>query len=524
MKLDVLPRRKTGLAKAVFSAACLCLATQAPAEITAVDGPIPTTEDNPMFGPADYKGAKAGIDLASYGYVEEEYFVSGEAAAYEHTAGGLKPRTGKLPYRTRIVVRRPADPAKFSGVVHYEPVHPTRGWNGHWLVLANYLMSRGDIYVFVGVGDASKGWSGSPNFPPPSGPTGQNVILNWFNPARYETISWPEEEGIRFELMGEIGAMLRSDRADNPLRGLDVRAMIIGGWSYTGSIQRTYINEGFHDSIRLANGKPVFDGYLVGVSSPHNKPGYLPLYNDEPFVEIDDPRRKLKMTDAKVIEFLTESEVELDAGLTSPATPDSDADMGGRRTYELAGVIHTDNLVDPPLTSSQAPFLVQLTDRGYHVGSVSTVSSAECDLPPSDIPEAAFVRAAVDNLRHWILDGTPPPRAEPLERTPEGLGRDEVGNARGGIRAAEYEVALAKYGRYEGDEKPGCRADSVYPSVFLVRDQMPREELARRYGDPEHYVELYDAQTQLLIAQRWLLPEDGLRLEAKARERVADGF
>jgi len=509
---------------ALIGVGVLAIAAQATAQVTSVQGPIPATADNPIYGPADVKGANLGFNLASYGYVEEEYFLHGTAAAYEHTANGPKARTGKLPYTTRIVIRRPADPARFSGVVHFEPIHPTHGWDGHWEVLGSYLMPRGDIYVFAGVGDASKGWSGSPTFPEPAGPTGQNRILKWFNPERYAAISWPEEEGIRFELMGDIGKKLRSNDRDNPLRGLTVKAMLVGGWSYTGSIQRTYINEGFHEMIRLPDGRPVFDGYLVGVSSAHNDPGYLPLYNDEPFVPLDDPRRVLRKTDAKVIEFLTESEVELGNALIAPNVPDSDERIGAHRVYELAGVIHTDNLVDPTLRFQELPFSVQLADKGYQFSSVSTVSVSDCDLPPSDIPQAAFVRAAVDNLRHWVLDGAAPPRGAPLQRTAEGLVRDEVGNAVGGIRAAEYEVPLARYGRYQGDDKPGCKADNLYPSVFLVRDMLPPDELAHRYGTPAQYVALYEAEIDRLTARHWLLPEDGLRLKAKNRERLLNGF
>ncbi|HWK42766.1 MAG TPA: alpha/beta hydrolase domain-containing protein [Croceibacterium sp.] len=512
------------IAIVLAGSALLALGAQASAEIRSVEGPIPFSAENPMFGPADFPGAKLGIALKPFGYVEEEYFIQGTAAAYEHTANGPRARTGKLPYTTRIVIRRPADPARFSGVVHYEPIHPTQGYNGQWMVLGRYLMSRGDIYVFAGVGDASQGQGGSPNFPAESGPIGQNRILKWFNPERYAAISWPEEEGIRYEIMGEIGKKLRSNDADNPLRGLDVKAMLVGGWSYTGSIQRTYINEGFHEMIRLPDGRPVFDGYLVGVSSAHNNPGYLSLYNDEPFVPLNDPRRVLRKTDAKVIEFLTEAEVEMGNAPTAPNVPDSDERIGAHRVYELAGVIHTDSLHDPNHGSRERPYAAQLIAKGYRMMGVSSVSVANCPLPQSDIPQAEFVRGAVDNLRHWVLDGTLPPRAEPLRRENGKLIRDSAGNILGGIRAAEYEVPLARYGRYQGDTYPTCRAEQQYPNSFFVRDPLTKEELVSRYGTPERYLALYDAEVARLIAQRWLLPEDGLRLKAEAREWVADGF
>lgn len=498
------------------------IAMPANAQISAVTGPIPFDDKNQMFGPADIEGSNLNINLKPYGYVEEEYFVTGKAAAYEHSPKGPKARTAKLPYTTRIIVRRPADKSRFSGVVHYEPIHPTHGWNGHWLVLNRYLMSRGDAYVFVGVGDASKGWSGSPQFKDPASPTGQNKLLKWFNPARYAAIEFPAEEGIRYELMADVGKKLRSNDPDNPLRGMAVKAMLIGGWSYTGSIQRTFINEGFHDMMRLPSGKPIFDGYLVGVSSTNNDPGYLPLYNEEPFVPLDSPRRKPRKIDGRVIEFLTESEVELAKG--RPEAEDSDERIGGHRVYELAAVIHTDNLIDPTLGRDDPPFNVQLRNGGYKFANVSTVSVYDCDLPASDIPQDAFVRAAVENLREWVLNGTPPPRAERLTKDGGELVRDSAGNVLGGIRAAEFDLPLARYDRYRGDDKPGCRADSVYPSVFLLRQELPADELKRRYGTPASYLSQYDEKIDQLVKARWLLEEDGLRLKAKTRERLANGF
>jgi hypothetical protein len=506
----------------IVASAALLASSHLSAQISSVKGPIAADERNQIYGAADAPGAKAGINLKDYGYVEEEYFLEGRAAAYEHSPEGLRARTDKLPYTTRIIVRRPADGTKFSGVIHFEPVHPTHGWNGQWLVLNRYLMSRGDIYVFAGVGDASKGWSGSPTFKPPAGPTGQNRILKWFNPKRYAAINWPGEEGIRYEVMADIGQKLRSKDDDNPLKALDVKAILVGGWSYTGSIQRTFINEGFHDRARLPNGKPVFDGYLVGVSSSWNDPGYLPLYNDEPFVPLDSPRRRPKKTDARVIEFLTESEVELAKGHVE--APDSDEAIGGHRVYELAAVIHTDNLMEPHVAREGLTYQTQLRNKGYKFSSVSTVSIKDCALPESDIPQHAFVRAAVENLRHWVLDGATPPRGQRLVKEGAVLTRDAVGNVLGGIRAAEFEAPLARYDRYHGTDMPGCRADNLYPSVFLVRQELSKEKLTDLYGSPERYMALYESEIGKLVAQRWLLPEDGDRLKAITRERLANGF
>ncbi len=323
-----------------------------------VNGPVPTNPHSMIYGAAYVQGASLSVILSHYGYVEEEYFVSGEAATYRHTPVGTVRQTKEYPYVTRIIVRRPIDTNRFSGVVHFEPIHPSFGFTSHWLTLDRYLMSRGDIYVAVGLGPADEGWSGTPHKPNETAPLGSNKIEKWFDPIRYSELSWPNEEGIRFEVMAEIGRKLRSKDDDNPLSELDVEAILVGGWSYTGSIQRTFINEGFHDRTRMPNGDPVFSGYLIGVSGRYSPPGYLPLYNDEPLVSVENPRRDLKPIDVPVIEFLT----ELEAGREpeKKQLPDSDEPVGAHRLYELGGVIHTESLVDLSKSYPDRPNIMQL--------------------------------------------------------------------------------------------------------------------------------------------------------------------
>ena len=67
----------------------------------------------PVTGPgAMFPGLRQvppGTGLADHKYASTEYFVSGTAS-------------GK-PYTTRILVRRPEDPSRFSGIVVAEPMH-----------------------------------------------------------------------------------------------------------------------------------------------------------------------------------------------------------------------------------------------------------------------------------------------------------------------------------------------------------------------------------------------------------------
>src|SRR5437762_1873248 len=60
-------------------------------------------------GPAQWPG----YDMKHFQYEEKEYFVSG-------TASGE-------PYEVRLVVRKPSNPSRFSGIVVAEPMHPVGG-------------------------------------------------------------------------------------------------------------------------------------------------------------------------------------------------------------------------------------------------------------------------------------------------------------------------------------------------------------------------------------------------------------
>src|ERR1043166_8610832 len=88
-------------------------ATQAPDPPPAVSAIAVATPE--ITGPGKFYETlmelKPGDDLAHFGYVTKEYFVSG-------TANGQ-------PYTTRIVIRRPSQASKDSGLVLAESMHPS---------------------------------------------------------------------------------------------------------------------------------------------------------------------------------------------------------------------------------------------------------------------------------------------------------------------------------------------------------------------------------------------------------------
>src|SRR6185503_19511502 len=85
-----------------------------------VNGPVAST-GIPGSQAHDYTFFASNHELASYGYVEEEFFIQGTANRYNTPAQ----TTGTIvdsdhPYKTRVVVRRPADARRFNGTVLVE--------------------------------------------------------------------------------------------------------------------------------------------------------------------------------------------------------------------------------------------------------------------------------------------------------------------------------------------------------------------------------------------------------------------
>src|SRR5258706_4578014 len=97
------------------SAAFTLMALLAAAHAAVPD--IPTVE-GPVTGPGEMqpgiRPGPGGTNLQDFGYIMEEYFVSGIAAGQ--------------PYKTRLLLRKPPNPNRFSGVLVGEPTHP--GGNG----------------------------------------------------------------------------------------------------------------------------------------------------------------------------------------------------------------------------------------------------------------------------------------------------------------------------------------------------------------------------------------------------------
>jgi hypothetical protein len=106
-----------------LAAVSICWVSSAAAQ--SVTGPIPVTAESVPFLAADRN--LEPVDLKKYGYVEEEFIVSGKASVYDWAADGtVTVKTPGAPYGSRILVRRPAAAARFSGNVVVELLNSVR--------------------------------------------------------------------------------------------------------------------------------------------------------------------------------------------------------------------------------------------------------------------------------------------------------------------------------------------------------------------------------------------------------------
>src|SRR5213595_2183323 len=102
--------------------------------LPSIEGPV-TAGKGPFVG-----GVAAG--LAEHDYTQTEYILAGAADAYELGSDGAAKPVDSSDYRTRILVYRPADAARFNGTVLVEWLNVSGGLDGSpdWTFLHREVM------------------------------------------------------------------------------------------------------------------------------------------------------------------------------------------------------------------------------------------------------------------------------------------------------------------------------------------------------------------------------------------------
>jgi hypothetical protein len=139
--------RKMNAVGAAFLLQFWCNTGMATVPNPTVIGPIPVTA--PPGDPSHaYPFYSTMVDLAASDYVEEEFFLQGTANTPPLATGSII--DSGHPYRTRIIVRRPASPDDFNGTVLMEwQIGPGLDTDAFWLEEHDHYVRRG--YAWVGV-------------------------------------------------------------------------------------------------------------------------------------------------------------------------------------------------------------------------------------------------------------------------------------------------------------------------------------------------------------------------------------
>ena len=348
-------------------------------------------------------------------YVEAEYLLSGVANTYSGPSTGPaeEASTGNA-YVTRVLVRHPKDSSDFSGRVFLEPFNTTSGpdRDAIWRNIAPLLEAKGDAWVGVSVRSTSAG------------------ELQRYDAVRYADLSIPVNDLV-WDMVRQLGGVLKQGGKHSPLRGLEVEDLYMGGYSQSGVDTATFAMA-FHDRTRMADDSPVFDGYLPAAHAAT----MTPLQSGAGLI-VRFETGEMEPVDVPVVDYENQNDVQGWAAEVTPTftytsqsgasvrRPDRNSPTDKYRLFEIAGSPHS------------------ATGQG-------------CDGPPSTFPLRFFVRAAAARLFTWAEQGVAPPKARRIEMETIDVvsvaKADEHGNAVGGVRSPFVDVPLV---HYEVQSTPG---------------------------------------------------------------------
>jgi hypothetical protein len=411
-------------------------------------------------------------DISEIGYTEEEYFLSGTAQHYvpvgELTADGkwtLEAGTA-APYTTRILVRRPTDPASFNGTVIVEWANVSSGYDfsggdpeGIYQCGFAYVLVTAQPIGITGFAEDPQG-------------------LKAWDPERYGTLDIPDE-GLSYDVFTQAARAVGPDRTGagagvdpmdgltgegidpmggltsegvDPMGGLTVERLIAVGISQSGSRILAYANgvqpieETFDALIPALNGGRASDFQEAdahGVKGGGSR--------DVQSMVRDDLQ-------VPVLSMSTQSEAAFCFALRQP-------DSNVFRSWEIAGAAH--------FPTELMTVVANKLGRDGVGSSMSSLLNAPKDVGWFPALEAAYVR-----VDEWILGGSVPPRFPPLQLSllQFTYSNDEYGNVHGGLRLPEMTVPTATYDV------------SIFGGLLGKTTPFDHDRLAQLYPTHEDYV------------------------------------
>jgi Alpha/beta hydrolase domain len=430
-----------------------------------VEGPIEVTLTSHPF-------MATNIPLGEYGYTEEEYFISGTGYTYNTTGAvnvtGTKITTGgpnsdgTYPFKTRIVVRRPTNPANFNGKVVAEWQNVTAGYDleANWFGDPYYLLRNG--YAWVGVSAQN---------------VGVNYLKNTFDPSRYGSLEvGPTGDALSYDIFGAAIKAIRGDgTGPEPLGSLtpDIEQVTASGESQSCGRLATYFN-------KVAPLHQIVDNYLLTVCTSA--------------IRADRPEKVLRI----ISEFENKLQQTEQEAPTNPSLRHWEA-AGGSHVPFLAAAnweIPTERDVGPPIAyCAHSPVL-------------------------SRVQWPYLVNVGTKELDEWSKGGSAPPLAARGEYVnPSTLKRNSLGIALGGIRLPDVDVPTGvNLAENSPHAEPNPYPDSAFCLLLGQYQPFSEETLDGLYSDYGDYIDKVKADDEKLVEEGFLLPEDAQRVQDSAEE------
>jgi hypothetical protein len=416
------------------------------------------------------------LDLATHGYVEQEFFASGTASAFKADSmpsngdWSITPTT-TAPYATRILVRRPADPTRFNGTVIVEWMNVSAGESApDWDYLNPMLMTDG--YAYVAVSAQSFGVSGGKAL---LGSIAGSTGVVGAEPARYGSLHHPGDQYAP-DIFAQIGAALRGPN-DPALAGLKPKHVVA-----TGESQSAFYLTTFADAVQPRTG--TFDGIFI-----HSRAGSGASLGGIALGATHVPNNLRIRTDTTVPVFTFETQTDLvELGYAPAQQPNTDK----IRTWEVAGTSHAD---------------------AYLVGAAASILG--CNTPVNNGPQHLVEQAAFAAFHQWVVEGRPPPSPPPFRLAsthPATLALDSHGNVIGGVRTPAVDVPVSTL---SGAAPKGA---SVICSLFGSATPFTQAELVSLYHTKNGYLAAYGASVNRAIADGFVLAADRAPLLAQAQQ------
>ena len=217
--------------------------------------------------------------LANFGYVEEEFLYEGTANTYTAPGpdGSVDVADRGIPYRTRLIVRRPMRQSRFNGVVIVEWFNVTNQYDTDvlWLYQKEFLVREG--YAWVGVSAQNTGLSAA------------RTGLKAWSPKRYGTLDVTNDgkvtgDALAADIYSQAGVAVR--HVPEVLGGLKPVYVIAAGQSQSAMRLGPYLN-GPHQRA------PVYDAALLTVNNGAIRPDIaIPVIKVLSETERDSARRQ----------------------------------------------------------------------------------------------------------------------------------------------------------------------------------------------------------------------------------------